>query len=195
MAIILKEGLASGDMKPILITIAVATLFTTSGIAEPSQTDEKKSEPVDFKRRSFSDSTWLQSFAKVESSKSGQRWSRSRSSSTSWEKKWGITGSITFYSTTLDDQRYKIAAGRVSNWKNYIKTVLDVTGRNTRVKMKPGIALFVDGDAMGLNEIMLAREECKKLGIKFWFINESVKTGDLLEYQAMMRYLREIGAE
>lgn len=110
-------------------------------------------------------------------------------------KKWGITGSITFYSTTLDDQRYKIAVGRVSNWKNYIKTVLDVTGRNTRVKMKPGIALFVDGDAMGLNEIMLAREECKKLGIKFWFINESVKTEDLLEYQAMMRYLREIGAE
>ena len=61
--------------------------------------------------------------------------------------------------------------------------------------MKPGIALFVDGDAMGFNEIMLAREECKKLGIKFRFINESVKTGDLLEYQAMMRYLREIGAE
>ena len=61
--------------------------------------------------------------------------------------------------------------------------------------MKPGIALFVDGDAMGLNEIMLAWEECKKLGIKFWFINGSVKTGDLLEYQAMMRYLREIGAE
>tara|TARA_B100000945_G_scaffold320638_2_gene331333 strand:+ start:1207 stop:1680 length:474 start_codon:yes stop_codon:yes gene_type:complete len=100
-----------------------------------------------------------------------------------------------FIPPRLDDQRYKIAAGRVSNWKNYIKTVLDVTGRNTRVKMKPGIALFVDGDAMGLNEIMLAREECKKLGIKFWFINESVKTGDLLEYQAMMRYLREIGAE
>ena len=61
--------------------------------------------------------------------------------------------------------------------------------------MKPGIALFVDGDPMGLNEIILSREECKKLGIRFWFINESVKTGDLLEYQAIMSYLREIGAE
>jgi len=182
-------------MKYLITTIVAATLATASGFAESGQDDGKKDESISFKRRSFSDAIWLQSFAKVESSKSGQRWSRSRSSSTSWEKKWGITGSITFYSTTLDDQRYKIAAGRVSNWKNYIKTVLDVTGRNTRVKMKPGIALFVDGDAMGLNKIMLAREECKKLGIKFWFINESVKTGDLLEYQAMMRYLREIGAE
>ena len=182
-------------MKQILITIVATMLATASGIAESGQDDGKKDESVSLKRRSFSDAAWLQSFAKVESSKSGQRWSRSRSSSTSWEKKWGITGSITFYSTTLDDQRYKIAAGRVSNWKNYIKTVLDVTGRNTRVKMKPGIALFVDGDSMGLNEIILAREECKKLGIRFWFINESVKTGDLLEYQAMMSYLREIGAE
>tara|TARA_B100000700_G_scaffold183772_1_gene202658 strand:+ start:139 stop:708 length:570 start_codon:yes stop_codon:yes gene_type:complete len=182
-------------MQPILITIAAALLFTGSGIAESGQNDGKKNEPVSFKRRSFSDATWLQSFAKVESSKTGHRWSRSRRSSTSWKKKWGVIGSITFYSATLGNHRYKIAAGRIVNWKKYIKTVLDVTGSNKKVKMKPGIALFVDGDPMGLNEIILAREECKKLGIRFWFINESVKTGDLLEYQAIMSYLREIGAE
>ena len=182
-------------MKHILMTIAAAMLATASGIAESGQDDGKKDESVNLKRRSFSDAAWLQSFAKVESSKTGGRWSRSRSSRTSWEKKWGITGSITFYSTTLNNHRYKIAAGRVTNWKKYIKTVLDVTESNKRVKMKPGIALFVDGDSMGLNEIILAREECEKLGIRFWFINESVKTGDLLEYQAMMSYLREIGAE
>ena len=182
-------------MKQILITIAAAILATASGITESGQDDGKKNESVNLKRRSFSDAAWLQSFAKVESSKTGGRWSRSRISRTSWEKKWGITGSITFYSTTLNNHRYKIAAGRVTNWKKYIKTVLDVTESNKRVKMKPGIALFVDGDSMGLNEIILAREECEKLGIRFWFINESVKTGDLLEYQAMMNYLREIGAE
>ena len=170
-------------------------LATESGIAESGQDDSKKDESVNLKRRSFSDAAWLQSFAKVDSSKTGGRWARPRFSRTSWEKKWGITGSITFYSTTLNNHRYKIAAGRVTNWKKYIKTVLDVTESNKRVKMKPGIALFVDGDSMGLNEIILAREECEKLGIRFWFINESVKTGDLLEYQAMMSYLREIGAE
>ena len=182
-------------MKYLIQTIVAATLTTTSGFAESGQDDGKKDESISFKRRSFSDAIWLQSFAKVESSKTGHRWSRSRTSRSSWEKKWGITGSITFYSTTLDNHRYKIAAGRVTNWKKYIKTVLDVTESNKRVKMKPGIALFVDGDPMGLNEIILAREECKKLGIRFWFINESIKTGDLLEYQAMMSYLREIGAE
>ena len=185
----------TATMKYLITTIAAATLATTSGIAESGQDDGKKDESISFKRRSFSDAIWLQSFAKVESSKTGHRWSRSRTSRSSWEKKWGITGSITFYSTTLDNHRYKIAAGRVTNWKKYIKTVLDVTESNKRVKMKPGIALFVDGDPMGLNEIILAREECKKRGIRFWFINESVKTGDLLEYQAMMSYLREIGAE
>ena len=185
----------TASMKYLITTIAAATLATTSGIAESGQDDGKKDESISFKRWSFSDAIWLQSFAKVESSKTGHRWSRSRTSRSSWEKKWGITGSITFYSTTLDNHRYKIAAGRVSNWKKYIKTVLDVTESNKRVKMKPGIALFVDGDPMGLNEIILAREECKKRGIRFWFINESVKTGDLLEYQAMMSYLREIGAE
>ena len=182
-------------MKYLIPTIVAATLATASGFAESGQDDGKKDESISFKRRSFSDAIWLQSFAKVESSKTGHRWSRSRTSRSSWEKKWGITGSITFYSTTLDNHRYKIAAGRVTNWKKYIKTVLDVTESNKRVKMKPGIALFVDGDPMGLNEIILAREECKKLGIRFWFINESIKTGDLLEYQAMMSYLREIGAE
>ena len=185
----------TASMKYLITTIAAATLATTSGIAESGQDDGKKDESISFKRWSFSDAIWLQSFAKVESSKTGHRWSRSRTSRSSWEKKWGITGSITFYSTTLDNHRYKIAAGRVTNWKKYIKTVLDVTESNKRVKMKPGIALFVDGDPMGLNEIILAREECKKRGIRFWFINESVKTGDLLEYQAMMSYLREIGAE
>ena len=185
----------TASMKYLITTIAAATLATTSGIAESGQDDGKKDESISFKRWSFSDAIWLQSFAKVESSKTGHRWSRSRTSRSSWEKKWGITGSITFYSTTLDNHRYKIAAGMVTNWKKYIKTVLDVTESNKRVKMKPGIALFVDGDPMGLNEIILAREECKKRGIRFWFINESVKTGDLLEYQAMMSYLREIGAE
>ena len=183
------------SMKYLITTIAAATLATASGFAESGQDDGKKDESISFKRRSFSDAIWLQSFAKVESSKTGHRWSGSRPRRSSWEKKWGITGSITFYSTTLDNHRYKIAAGRVTNWKKYIKTVLDVTESNNRVKMKPGIALFVDGAPMGLNEIILAREECKKLGIRFWFINESVKTGDLLEYQAMMNYLREIGAE
>ena len=181
-------------MKHILITIAITSLLAASAIAEPIQDADKNGDLVDFKRRSFSDAIWLQSFAKKESSKTGHRWSRTRSSSTRWEK-WGISGSITFYSTTLDNQKYKIAAGRVSNWKKYIKTVLDKVGRSKKVNFKPGIALFIDGDPMGLKEINLAREECEKLGIRFWFINEVITTGNLLEYQAMMDYLRKIGVE
>ncbi|MDP6735623.1 MAG: hypothetical protein QF732_03905 [Nitrospinaceae bacterium] len=182
-------------MKHILVTITITSLLlVTSATAEPIQDADKNGELIDFKRRSFSSAIWLQSFAKKESSKSGHRWSRTRSSSTRWEK-WGISGSITFYSTTLDNQKYKIAAGRVSNWKKYIKTVLDKVGRNKKINFKPGIALFIDGDPMGLKEINLAREECEKLGIRFWFINEVITTGDLLEYQAMMDYLRKIGAE
>jgi hypothetical protein len=54
---------------------------------------------------------------------------------------------------------------------------------------------LTDGDPTGLKEINLAREECENLGIRFWFINEVITTGDLLEYQATMDYLRKIGAE
>ena len=41
--------------------------------------------------------------------------------------------------------------------------------------MKPGIALFVGGDAMGLNEIMLAREECKNWASNFGLLMSQSK--------------------
>ncbi|MEC9081425.1 MAG: hypothetical protein VYE44_06570, partial [Verrucomicrobiota bacterium] len=61
-------------MKHIIITITINSLLAAIASAEPVQ-DAKNGGLVDFKRRSFSNSTWLQSFAKKESSRTGHRWS------------------------------------------------------------------------------------------------------------------------
>jgi hypothetical protein len=63
--------------------------------------------------------------------------------------------------------------------RNYRAAIKQALQYAAETKLKPGLALIIDGKRDTLRAVDAARKQCRKAGVTFWLVNEYVSVNDL----------------